>query len=161
MVPYKINVYEMSWNENNDTYIGSTKSRLSMRIAQHRGRAKHGGKERLYDAMRKYKDLELKYVLLEHYLVSSWDEQLKRERQWQDKKKPTLNMRIAYLHQEERFEKIKLSINCFCGGKFNPNLKSAKKLHFKSKIHQKSAKLMSDGFNALKDNLSAAPCIKE
>ena len=162
---YKIQVYEIIWQENDDTYVGSTKSKLSLRMAQHRSKAKCGSKERLYDAMRKYKDLELKYVLLEHYVVSSWDEQLKRERQWQDEKKPSLNMKRPILKPAEAIEeaeKIKkrngFSMPCFCGGKYNFKIKAATKNHTATKKHQKYLKLHHE---AIKKGLINNKQVKE
>ena len=104
---YKINVYKLWWDSNEDLYVGSTKSKLCYRAAQHRNCANNGKMTNVYVGIRKNGIGTMKYGLLESYEVSSRDEQLKYEREWQDKLKPSLNMYRALVTKKEKAIKLR------------------------------------------------------
>jgi len=94
---YKINVYKIWYDDDPDNiYVGSTKGKLSSRMADHRCQAKKGSSSKLYNFIRSKGEQVFKYVLLESYLVECMDEQRKFEQYWVDQLKPRLNSRRAY-----------------------------------------------------------------
>ena len=104
---HKINVYKIFWGGNKDTYVGSTKSKLSQRMGQHRSKA--GNKifvAQIYDAIRAC-PYKFSYVLLESYQVTCKDEQLKWEQHWIDKLEPNLNKIKAHVTAEQNIERNK------------------------------------------------------
>lgn len=93
MSTYKINIYKIWWDSKDDFYIGSTKQRLSVRMAGHREIGKKNiNKQKLYSKMNeKGYGFNFNYVLLDSRQVSNVDEKLKLEQEYIDKLRPNLN----------------------------------------------------------------------
>ena len=159
---YKIHCYKIWWVDCEDFYIGSTRVRLSERMSKHRYECRNRKTQcSLFEAMKKNGINTFKYVLLESFEISNFDEQRKYEQYYIDKLKPTLNMIKSYrtLEQKKEYEKEYYKnnknkwenidkeekkkrdkiyyerksavINCECGGKTN-----IKNLH----LHEKTQK---------------------
>ena len=161
---YKIQVYKIFWGGNKNEYVGSTKSKLSQRMGQHRSCAINKGSDTLiYEAIRAC-PYKFSYVLLESYEVVSRDEQNKWEQHWIDKLEPNLNKNKAHITAEQEVERNKnyakkynekhkknvVSSLCFCGGKYNLKLKQNRETHRATKKHQKYIKAVNDGVINLK-----------
>ncbi len=97
---YRINVYRIWWEGKDDLYVGSTKQKLSTRMVKHRGDCMCKKNRLLYTAMR-VNGLDFSYVLLESYIVSCRDDQMKWEQKWIDKIQPNLNKIRAYNTSED------------------------------------------------------------
>lgn len=93
MSTYKINIYKIWWDDKKDFYVGSTKQRLSVRMAGHRGMGKKNkNKQKLYRTMNeKGYGFNFNYVLLDSKDVANVDEKLKLEQEYIDKLRPNLN----------------------------------------------------------------------
>ncbi len=93
MSTYKINIYKIWWEDKDDFYVGSTKQRLSVRMAGHRGIGKKNkNKQKLYRTMNKEGyGYNFNYVLLDSKQVANVDEKLKLEQEYIDKLRPNLN----------------------------------------------------------------------
>ena len=98
---YRINIYKIWWQGKDDLYVGSTKQKLSMRMAKHRSNCKSGIQFNLYEIMR-INGYDFEYVLLQSYEVSCKDEQLKHEQHFIDLLHPNLNNRRAHNTPEDR-----------------------------------------------------------
>ncbi len=101
METYKIFCYKIWWNGKFDLYVGSTRQRLSVRMAEHRRKAKAGktGME-IYDFIRK-NGYDFNYCILDSYDVLCNEDKRKWEQHHIDLLKPNLNKLRAYNSQED------------------------------------------------------------
>lgn len=161
---YKINVYKLWWNDNDDMYVGSTKERLSKRMSGHRASCKRIGDGGcfLYKKM-KENGTDFKYVLLESADVSNTDEKHLLEQKHIDLLHPNLNSNRAHtskederLYQKKRNDmliewkkkngyKIKVinpnSILCPCGGRY---MYVHRRQHYIANIHCKFKDILQE-----------------
>lgn len=130
MSTYKINIYKIWWDDKDDFYVGSTKQRLSVRMAGHRSMGKkNNNKQKLYNKMNeKGYGFNFNYVLIDSKQVTNVDEKIKLEQEYIDKLKPNLNSgRASFIptmrndkdrkHLPKRFTKI--DIRCKIPPKVN------------------------------------------
>ena len=106
MDKYKIFCYKIWWEGKDDLYVGSTKQALSMRMCGHRRDCRIDKQYKLYKTMR-INGYDFRYVLLESYMISYREEQLKWEQYWIDKISPNLNMYRSYRSPEYVKEIVK------------------------------------------------------
>ncbi len=94
MTKYKVSVYKIYWDDSDDIYIGSTKQKLSYRVATHRARSKKNSnfKKNCRLHLKMAESLDFKYVLIDSATVSSADEKKRLEQKYIDELKPKLNM---------------------------------------------------------------------
>lgn len=93
MTTYNINVYKIWWDDKDDFYVGSTKQRLSVRMAGHRSLGKKNNKQKLYKKMKEEGyGFNFNYILLESKKVNNTDEKLQLEQSYIDKLRPSLNV---------------------------------------------------------------------
>ncbi len=126
MTEYQINVYKIWYADvPDDFYIGSTKSKLSTRMADHRNKARNGNTSKIYTLMREKGVNNFEYVLVATCMVHSIDEQRQFEQQFISELKPTLNTIRAFMTGEDRKEDKKEYNN-------RPEVKAKKKEYYKS-----------------------------
>ena len=103
MTEYEIKVYKIWYADApNDIYVGSTKRTLAQRMGDHRSNATKGRTSLMYRTMREKGTNNFEYCMLGSCLVSNKDEQHMFEQSYIDRLKPTLNMRSAYIHEDDR-----------------------------------------------------------
>ena len=108
MTEYQIQVYKIWYADApDDFYIGSTKLRLSTRMADHRSMAKRGNPSKIYTLMREKGINSFEYVLVATCMVHNVDEQRQFEQHFISELKPKLNTNRAFRTAEERKEEIK------------------------------------------------------
>ena len=106
---YKINIYKIYWDDNDDIYIGSTKTSLENRIKYHRYLCRKGRTCKINLAINKYGIDNFKYDIIKTYDVTNNTDKLKLEQKHMDILKPNLNMYRAYNTDEDT--KRTISIN--------------------------------------------------
>jgi hypothetical protein len=102
--PKLIKVYRIDNDIEPETfYIGSTsKPYLSQRMAHHKTCARKGDTRKLYTFMNSIGIDHFEITLVDARDVSSWEEQLRFEREYVDQLKPSLNSRAPIISSEER-----------------------------------------------------------
>ena len=104
MTEYEIKVYKLWYSDAPDAmYIGSTKRTIAQRMGDHRLAATKGVRTALiYKTMREKGVNNFEYCMLGSCMVSDKDQQRMFEQSYIDRLKPTLNMRSAYIHEDDR-----------------------------------------------------------
>ena len=97
---YVIQVYKIYFDDCDDVYIGSTKSPLSRRMAQHRSDTRKGSKCRVHNLIRE-KDMVFNYVLVKSCIVDNKDQQRQFEQHVIDEIHPSLNQVRAYRTEKQ------------------------------------------------------------
>lgn len=99
---YNCRIYKLCNTEDDKIYIGSTKQGLGERMAGHRGDARRGKNRRICQYIRELGVEKFYIEELESKEVEDRQGQMKLETVWISKLNPVLNMRPAYLSQEQR-----------------------------------------------------------
>ncbi len=147
---YKISVYKIYWNDCEDFYIGSTKLKLSRRMAEHRGCCRRGNtKQKIYNFMREKGVENFKYILIESYEVESNDEKRKWEQYHISELKSNLNMWRAYNTEEDYKSQKKISDKKYYK-KNEDKIKTYKKEYYKKNIDKEKLRSI-EWYNNNKD----------
>jgi hypothetical protein len=126
---YSISIYKV-WLETNPElfYIGSSKSKLSTRMAGHRQKARQGRTSLIYQTMRDKGINNFSCVLVETHNVGNSDEQRQKEQECIVRLKPPLNEHRAYATEEEKKQQQR---ECDIRFRENPNNKEKIKAYRK------------------------------
>ena len=142
MTEYQIQVYKIWYADApDDFYIGSTKLRLSARMAKHRSKVRSGSTSKLYTLMREKGINNFEYVLVATCMVRSVDEQRQFEQQLISELKPTLNTNRAFITEEQRKEAQKEYDT-------KPGVKAKKKEYYAKPEYKANKKEYNKGYEA-------------
>ncbi len=97
---YKINVYRIWWDEGKDLYVGSTKRKLSARMASHRRSCRTGRTDYSLFNFIKENGYDFNYGLIKSYMVTCRDEQMMWEQYHLGLLKPNINKNRAHRSPE-------------------------------------------------------------
>jgi len=106
MSSYEIRVYKIYFDDCDDIYIGSTKTTLSRRMAQHRVAVRRGSTYRVHNFIRS-KNMDFNYILVRSCFVFNKDQQRLFEQTVISEMNPNLNQRRAHTTEEQARERNK------------------------------------------------------
>ncbi len=144
---YRIKCYKIFWDEYpKDVYVGSTRTSLSSRIAQHRNDSRRPFSEQnpVMKIMKKNGIDKMKYVLLESYMVNCRDEQLKYEHEWRNKV-GTVNQIYRIVKTFKKGQTLTYTlgkVKCHCNGSYSTFTKQSGIKHFNTDKHKKFVALI-------------------
>ena len=101
-------IYKIINEIDDEIYVGSTCNPLSKRMYDHKGNINRKKETiKLYKHMDKLDFDNFEIILVENYPCKSKDELNAREEYWRKQLKATLNMKMAFMTEEERKESKK------------------------------------------------------
>ena len=104
-------IYKLVNDVDNDIYVGSTTTSLSMRKSKHVNSAKTRSDRCVYEHLNEIGWDNVKIILIENFPCDSREELVARERYWFEQLQPTLNIQCPGRNKKEwniaYYEKIK------------------------------------------------------
>lgn len=99
-------IYKIINAKTTDIYVGSTVQSIKNRFKTHRSNAKVGKTSKLYDCMRTHGIEFFSVELLEELEIDSKSELGMKEREYCEKMKPSLNMKMANVSNDEKCGRV-------------------------------------------------------